>query len=36
MTPIQMASVYAAMANHGVWVQPHLVDHLSGGAARRR
>ena len=27
-----MASVYAAMANHGVWVQPHLVDHVSGGA----
>ncbi len=32
VTPIQMASVYAAMANHGVWVQPHLVDHVSGGA----
>ncbi len=27
------------MANHGVWVQPHLVDHVSGGvtaALRRR
>jgi cell division protein FtsI (penicillin-binding protein 3) len=32
VTAIQMASVYGAMANHGVWVQPHLVDHLSGGA----
>ena len=32
VTPIQMASVYGAMANQGVWVQPHLVDHLSGGA----
>ncbi|MBB5869374.1 cell division protein FtsI (penicillin-binding protein 3) [Allocatelliglobosispora scoriae] len=24
-TPIQMAAVYAAIANGGVWVQPHLV-----------
>ena len=30
VTPIQMASVYAAVANGGVWMQPHLVD------ARRR
>ena len=35
VTPIQMASVYGAMANQGVWVQPHLVDHLSGGARPR-
>jgi cell division protein FtsI (penicillin-binding protein 3) len=25
VTPIQMASVYATIANGGVWVQPHLV-----------
>jgi cell division protein FtsI (penicillin-binding protein 3) len=24
-TPLQMASAYAAIANNGVWVQPHLV-----------
>ena len=32
VTPIQMASVYGAVANGGVWVEPHLVDHVSGGA----
>ena len=26
VTPIQMASAYAAIANGGVWVQPHLVE----------
>ncbi len=30
VTAIQLASVYAAIANRGVWVQPHLVDHLQG------
>lgn len=30
VTPIQLASVYAAIANHGLWVQPHLVDHVQG------
>ncbi|MDG4832148.1 penicillin-binding protein 2 [Solwaraspora sp. WMMD1047] len=25
VTPLQMAAVYAAIANDGVWVQPHLV-----------
>ncbi|MDX6511104.1 MAG: hypothetical protein QOE36_608 [Gaiellaceae bacterium] len=30
VTPIQMAAAYAAVANHGVWVQPHLVDHVAG------
>jgi cell division protein FtsI (penicillin-binding protein 3)/stage V sporulation protein D (sporulation-specific penicillin-binding protein) len=30
VTPIQLASVYAALANGGVWVQPHLVDHVQG------
>jgi cell division protein FtsI (penicillin-binding protein 3) len=32
VTPIQMASVYAAVANDGVWVQPHLVDRVGGRA----
>src|SRR5262249_21574061 len=35
VTPIQMATVYGAMANGGVWVQPHLVDHLGGGGYTR-
>ena len=30
VTAIQLASVYAAIANNGVWVQPHLVDHVQG------
>jgi cell division protein FtsI (penicillin-binding protein 3) len=30
VTPIQMAAAYAALANHGVWVEPHLVDHVRG------
>ena len=30
VTPIQMVSAYAALANHGVWLQPHLVDHVRG------
>jgi cell division protein FtsI (penicillin-binding protein 3) len=28
VTAIQLASVYAAIANKGLWVQPHLVDHV--------
>ena len=39
VTPIQMASVYGAVANGGVWVQPHLVDRVGGrptGPWRRR
>ena len=28
VTPIQMASAYAAIANRGVRVRPHLVDHI--------
>jgi cell division protein FtsI (penicillin-binding protein 3) len=31
VTPVQMAAAYAAIANHGVWSRPHLVDHVSGG-----
>jgi cell division protein FtsI/penicillin-binding protein 2 len=30
VTPIQMASVYGAVANGGVWVQPHLVERVGG------
>jgi cell division protein FtsI (penicillin-binding protein 3) len=30
VTPIQMASVYGAVANDGVWVQPHLVTRVGG------
>jgi cell division protein FtsI (penicillin-binding protein 3) len=30
VTAIQLASVYGAIANDGVWVQPHLVDHVQG------
>ena len=30
VTAIQLASVYAAIANGGVWIQPHLVDHVQG------
>jgi cell division protein FtsI (penicillin-binding protein 3) len=28
VTPLQMAAVYAAIANGGVWVQPHLVGAI--------
>jgi cell division protein FtsI/penicillin-binding protein 2 len=30
VTAIQLASVYAAIANDGEWIQPHLVDHVAG------
>jgi cell division protein FtsI/penicillin-binding protein 2 len=30
VTPMQMASAYAAIANGGVWVQPHLVSRIAG------
>jgi cell division protein FtsI/penicillin-binding protein 2 len=30
VTAIQLASVYAAIANGGKWIQPHLVDHIQG------
>jgi cell division protein FtsI (penicillin-binding protein 3)/stage V sporulation protein D (sporulation-specific penicillin-binding protein) len=32
VTPIQLASAYAAIANGGVWVQPHLVERIGGRA----
>jgi cell division protein FtsI/penicillin-binding protein 2 len=31
VTPVQMASAYGAIANHGIWSRPHLVDHVDGG-----
>jgi cell division protein FtsI (penicillin-binding protein 3) len=31
VTPMQMASAYAAIANRGIWVRPHLVDHVGDG-----
>jgi len=39
VTPIQLAAAYAAIANRGVWVQPHLVTRVgskSVAAAKRR
>ena len=40
VTPIQLATAYAAIANGGVWVQPHLVKrvggHVESGFAHRR
>ena len=35
VTPIQMASAYAALANKGVWLRPHLVDHVRGRTPER-
>jgi cell division protein FtsI (penicillin-binding protein 3)/stage V sporulation protein D (sporulation-specific penicillin-binding protein) len=32
VTPVQIASAYAAIANGGVWVQPHLVSRVGGKA----
>jgi cell division protein FtsI/penicillin-binding protein 2 len=34
VTSLQMAAAYGAVANHGVYVEPHLVDHLQGAARR--
>jgi cell division protein FtsI (penicillin-binding protein 3) len=34
VTPVQMASVYAAIANDGVWIQPHLVEKVGGRTLR--
>ena len=35
VTPIQMAAAYGTIANDGVWLQPHLVDHVEGGPTVR-
>ncbi|HEX3268053.1 MAG TPA: penicillin-binding protein 2 [Gaiellaceae bacterium] len=34
VTAIQMAAAYAAIANRGVWVEPHLVDHIGDGRSK--
>jgi cell division protein FtsI/penicillin-binding protein 2 len=34
VTPIQMASAYAAIANGGLWTRPHLVQRLGAGLIR--
>jgi cell division protein FtsI/penicillin-binding protein 2 len=34
VTPIQMASAYAAIANQGVWIRPHLVDRVGSVPTR--
>ena len=36
VTPLQMAAVYAAIANDGMWIQPHLVGRPSRRTARAR
>ncbi|HEY7399114.1 MAG TPA: penicillin-binding protein 2 [Gaiellaceae bacterium] len=28
VTPIQVAAAYAAVANNGVWIQPHLIERI--------
>ena len=35
VTPLQMAMVYATIANDGVWVQPHLVSEIVDGGGVR-
>jgi len=35
VTPVQMGAAYAAIANGGVWVRPHLVERVVGRAPRR-
>jgi cell division protein FtsI (penicillin-binding protein 3) len=35
VTALQMAGVYAALANDGIWVQPHLVREIIDGEGRR-
>ena len=34
VTPMQMASAYAAIANGGVWTRPHLVDRVGDKLAK--
>jgi cell division protein FtsI/penicillin-binding protein 2 len=34
VTPMQMAAAYGALANRGVRVQPHLIDHVRGERPR--
>jgi cell division protein FtsI (penicillin-binding protein 3) len=32
VTPMQMVAAYSAIANKGIWIQPHLVDRVQGEA----
>jgi len=34
VTPIQMASAYAAIANGGIWTRPHVVERVGEGLAK--
>jgi cell division protein FtsI/penicillin-binding protein 2 len=34
VTPVQMAAAYGAIANGGVWVQPHLAERVGGSRLR--
>jgi cell division protein FtsI (penicillin-binding protein 3)/stage V sporulation protein D (sporulation-specific penicillin-binding protein) len=34
VTPMQLAAAYAAVANGGIWIQPHLVDRVGGRTVR--
>ncbi len=36
VTALQLASTYSAIANGGVWLRPHLVDHVAGGRTASR
>jgi cell division protein FtsI/penicillin-binding protein 2 len=36
VTPVQMAAAYAAIANGGVWVRPHLIDHVGPQPPKRQ
>ncbi len=36
VTPVQMARAYAAIANGGVLVQPHVIEKIDGQAVERR
>jgi cell division protein FtsI (penicillin-binding protein 3) len=36
VTPVQMAAAYAAIANGGLWVRPHLIDHVGTRPPKRQ
>jgi cell division protein FtsI (penicillin-binding protein 3) len=33
VTPLQMVAAYGALANNGVWVEPHLIERIGGQKA---
>jgi cell division protein FtsI (penicillin-binding protein 3) len=35
VTAVQLAAAYAAVANNGVWMQPHLVERVAGRSTTR-